>query len=453
MELLKSQISKEELLILTSLLNKDNKKLSFTILIILNYIGLLEDGEKLFSLDEEICCNIASFLGNNKSDDIFLFYGVLLIRNLCLDKNTCDIFNKYNIIKFFEEIYEKHLLDNKFIEYIIFSICNIISFELKKPKQCNFSVFIPCIKIFATQLRPYYAPDILYKYIYKLYELCISKDMNIYYEIINCKIHKELMSIYPHISEQYEILNQKLQKIASSKQNMSKEELDQYQKDKRDMEYLHSICLIILKILGKLMYLEDGILTQTLLNANICKFLYPLIHSNDIRIVKNVCFCLSNISSGTYGQLAYLFNENILYELIKVSKNIYDAMQLSKEKNDYYCQLRDTFREITFVFTSTINNSNFENCVPFVKSNDYTVVMVLMKGLELFGNINDEDLILAMLSAIEKLNSINHYFEGNIIAIMEKFGLKENLERIMMNKNWENVGYVEMIYDALFGEI
>ena len=123
LELIKNQTSKELLLILSSLLNKDNKKLSFNILYILITISEFDETEKIFSLDESICCNIASFLGNNKNDDIFLHNGILLIRNIIMNKNICDIFNKYKITKFFEEIYEKHLLDlicciNIFIIYM-----------------------------------------------------------------------------------------------------------------------------------------------------------------------------------------------------------------------------------------------------------------------------------------------------------------------------------------------
>ena len=119
LELLLSQISKEELIILTSLLNKDNKRLSYTTLYILINISALKDAEKLFYLDENICCNIASFSGNNKKDDILLKYGIMLIRNLTVDKNICEIFNKYKITEFYEEIYERHLLDNKIMDYLI----------------------------------------------------------------------------------------------------------------------------------------------------------------------------------------------------------------------------------------------------------------------------------------------------------------------------------------------
>ena len=454
LEFLKNQISKEELIILTSLLNKGDKKLSYNILYILNNIAVLKDSEILFSLDENICFNIASFLGNNKKDDILLFDGVLLIRNLSIDKNVCDIFNKYKIIEFFEEIYERILINNKFIELIMHIICNIIHFELiKSEKLRNISCFIPCLKIFATQLRPNYSPSQLYKYIYKIYELCISNNDDIYYEIINCKIHKELMNIYPHLYEHKQLLNQNLLQIISSKNDLSKEELENYQKIQKEMEYSYSTCLIILKIFGKILFSEDGILIQSLLNANICSFLTPLIQSHDLRVIKNISFCISNICAGTYGQMAYLFKNNTFYELIKVSKEIYEAMELTKDKGDNYNLLRDTFREINFSFGIAVNNSNFESCVPFVKCNNYTVVFVLMKGLGIFSTIENQDLIEIILQAIGKLNTINYLFEENILDIMEKYGLKDNLEKILQNKHWKIFKNVEIIYDSMFGMI
>lgn len=449
MELLQSQISKEELIILTSLLNKENKKLSYMTLYILINISSLQDAEKLFHLDENICCNIASFLGNNKKDDILLKYGILLIRNITIDKNICEIFNKYKITEFYEEIYERHLLDNKIMEYLTYSICNIIGYELKKTEnKINPIILLPCIRIIATQLRPNYEPPRIHRYIFKIYEICDYKKPEIYFQIINSKIHKELMNIYPRLSEKGQILKQKLEEINSSKNELPKEQIDQYQED---IEYYDSAGLLVLKILGKLMGIDDGILTQTLLNEDIASFLKPLILTNDLRTIKNVCFCFSNICSGTYGQIAYLFNNNALYELIKVSKNIYEAMELAKEKDDYYFQLKDTFREINFVFALTISNSIFEKSVPFAKCNDYTPVMILVKGLRIFCDVKNQDLLDTISKALMKLIYFNNFFDENICDVMEKFGFKENLENILLNKNWEIFEDFEKIYDSIFG--
>ena len=201
------------------------------------------------------------------------------------------------------------------------------------------------------------------------------------------------------------------------------------------------------------MSLDDGILTQTLLNANISSFLKPIILTNDIRTIKNACFCLSNICAGTYGQIAYLFHNNTLYELIKVSKNILEAMEYNKEKGDYYYQLKDTLREINYVFALTIHNGLFEKIVPFAKCDDYTPVMIIIKGLKIFCDINNQDLLDVILKTIYKLISFNNCLEDDICEIMEKFGLKENLENILLNKNWEVFEEAESLYDSIFGLI
>ena len=451
LELIKNQTSKELLLILSSLLNKDNKKLSFNILYILITISEFDETEKIFSLDETICCNIASFLGNNKNDDIFLHNGILLIRNIIMNKNICDIFNKYKITKFFEEIYEKKLLDNKFMEYLCYSICTIIHYEMKKKeKEINISILLPCVKILATQIRPNYSANLLHKYIYYLYELTYTDNSEIYYEIINCKIHKDIMNIYPIIYEKKELLKQKYQEKILSNDEISKKEIS---KNLEDSESYYTSCLVILKTLGKLMHLDDDIITQTLLNSNIHNFLKDVLHSNDIRAIKNACFCLSNICGGICGHISYLLDNNCLYDLINISKNIYDAMEFSKEKNDYYSQLKDTFREINFVFATAIQNLLFEKVAPLAQCNNYTVVIILVKGLEYFSDFKNQDLIKLIIFALYKLISINYLLKDNICDIMEKYGLKESLEKLMLNKDWEVWMYVDALYNSIFGLI
>ena len=133
---------------------------------------------------------------------------------------------------------------------------------------------MPCIRIIATQLRPNYEPSRIHRYIFRIYELSDFKNPEIYFQIINSKIHKELMEIYPKLSEKCDITQKKLDEINSSKNLFTQEQIA---KLKEDNEYYYYACLLILKILGKLMGKDDGILLQTLLNADISSFLKPLI--------------------------------------------------------------------------------------------------------------------------------------------------------------------------------
>lgn len=452
----KNQLTKEDLILLSSLLNKNDNKLTYNVVFTLVNISYLENGEKLFSLDDQICCNIASFLGNNRNEKDFLFYGLLLLKNICMDKNVCDIFNRYNIAEFFGEIYEKYLLDNKLmgylmaiISYIIYHLYNAF-FEKSK---VNISILIPLIKIIATQIRINYPPNLLYKYIYKIYQLCSFVDTDIHYEIINCKLHKELISIFPTIEEKVALLNQKLKEFLSLPKEEITKHQDEVTKYKDDLEYYDNSLLAILKIFGKLMYLDDGIITQNLLNAGISSFLTKVLQSNDIRIIKNACFCISNICAGTYGQSSYLFNDNTLYELIKVSKNILEAIELRQEKDDYYLQLLDVFREINFVFSITISNTLIEKVIPFCQCENYTVIIILMKGLNILLGDKNQDLFSSMFIAINKLILFTKDYDNNIFFNMEKYGLKENLEKIIITGSLALAKEAEKIHESLYGLI
>ena len=451
----KDQLTKEDLILLSSLLNKNDEKLTYNIVFILVNISFLENGEKLFSLDDNICCNIATFLGNNRNEKDFLFYGILLLKNICMDKNVCDIFIRYNITEFFGEIYEKYLLDNQFmghlmsiISYIIYHLYNASTAKTK----VNSSILLPLIKIIATQIRINYPPNLLYKYLYKIYQICSFVNSDLYYEIINCKLHKEMISIFPTIEEKQELLKQKLKEFLS----LPKEEItnnEELAKCNEDLEYYDNSLLVILKILGKLMYLDDGIITQTLLNAGISSFLAKTLQSNDIRIIKNACFCLSNICAGTYGQSAYLFNDNTLYELIKVSKNILEAIELSQKKDDYYLQLIDVFREINFVFSIIISNTLIEKVIPLCECENYTVILVLIKGLKYLLAEKNEELFEAMLFAINKIILFSKDNDKNIFFNMEKYGLKENLEKIIITGSLAMGKMAEKLHESLYGLI
>ena len=262
-----------------------------------------------------------------------------------------------------------------------------------------------------------------------------------------------MISIFPTIEEKVALLNQKLKEFLS----LPKEEITKYQEEitkyKDDLEYYDNSLLAILKIFGKLMYLDDGIITQNLLNAGISSFLTKVLQSNDIRIIKNACFCISNICAGTYGQSSYLFNDNTLYGLIKVSKNILEAIELRQEKDDYYLQLLDVFREINFVFSITISNTLIEKVIPFCQCENYTVIIILMKGLNILLGDKNQDLFSSMFIAINKLILFTKDYDNNIFFNMEKYGLKENLEKIIITGSLALAKEAEKIHESLYGLI
>ena len=193
-----NQLDYKFLLSMTYLLNKNNKKLSYDTLYILINLSYVDNGEQLF-FDEQIILNIATFLGNNKNDTTLLNSGIWLIKNITFDNSqsnkATEYFLNFKIINFFEEIYERNLLNNNFMCNLMSCLWNFINYKFKDTKDVFY--LLPSIKIIKTQLRPNLQPELLNKYIYTLYTLTLYKSIDIFYEMCNCKIHKELMNIYP----------------------------------------------------------------------------------------------------------------------------------------------------------------------------------------------------------------------------------------------------------------
>ena len=253
------------------------------------------------------------------------------------------------------------------------------------------------------------------------------------------------MNLYSLISEKLNSLKQDLN--PDSKIFILKTP-EQISKDYKDIEFYKNIHLLILKILGGLMSTDDGILTQTLLNANISLFLKNLLKSDDIRVIKNVCFCISNICAGTCGQISYLLKDNTFYELILVSKNIFEAFELREIKDDYYKLLQDTLREIIYAFSLAISNSIFEKIMTSLKSCDFIIIKILVKGLIIFQEKKYEDILEIIFEVIRKIYLFDNN-KSNFIDIMEKYGLKENLENLIQNGSKS----ARIISDALYNSI
>ena len=472
-----SQLNCDYMILLTSLFNKGNKKLSYCLLYILISIGYMQTGEELFILDEKIVLNIAMFLDNNKNEKILLYNGILLIKNLSFNEKICEILLRYKILDFFEAIYERNILDADFMRILMNCINNFINYVIKMhkiKKNKEFLCLLPCIKIIKNQLRPNYSVDLLFKYIYKLYEIACICSSEIFYEMINCKIHNEIMNIYPIIIQHIEELknNIKLYENIYSNKNkeddtinhINNEEYQKYKKNVKDLDVYKQICLIILKILGKLMSKEDGILTQNLLDSGIANFLTNVIQSHEVRVIKNAAFCISNICAGTCGQIGYLLKNNTILELIKVSKNIYDALdynEKNKNKNEYFCELKDALREINFVFSLTIENCLFEKTIPLVRFNNYTIILVLLKGLNVLDDKNNEDLFINILKAFYKLISFDRTDNNNsnnnekflsFTEILERNGFKETLAKLQSSENIILSTLAFRMHDALFND-
>ena len=430
-ELLVNQINSGFLIFLTSLFNRNHNKLSYDILYILINVSFNTKGEELFCSDEKILLNIATFLGNNKNDSKLLTNGIWLLRNIISNKKIAEILLNFQLIDFFDTIYES---------------------------------LLPAINIIKTQLRPNLQPDLLFKCFYSLLNIAHFNSSDVYQTMTNCKLHKEIMNLYPIIIEKINKLNIIIKNYESKNNidNNNEKEDEQYIQYKKDLENYNNIVLIILKILGKMMSLEDGILTQILIDSGISHFLKNALQSPNPQIIKNVSFCISNICAGTYGQMANLFENNTFIELIKVSKNIYEALDYNlKIDNEYYKALIDAFREINYAFSLAIINCIYEKIIPLAKYDNYAVILILVKGLNIFSNKNYEDIINNILAALYKLivndrgekMDDNNNNGTNFSKVMEKNGLKEYLEKLLaQSKNHKILYDAERIYDSIFND-
>ena len=445
-----NQINNEYLLLFSSLLNKNNKKLSYEILIILLNISYLDKGELLFGSEEKVISNIASFMGNNRTDKILLNLGILLIKNIT-HKNSLvrQIFQNYHILQFFNEIYENFIFENNFMKNLIFCIGNFINSRFGDDNS------LASIKIIKTQLNLNTPLEILVRYVYILFNLSYYNDPKVYNEMIKYNIPSILMNIYPFKKEKW-----KLGQNCDDKKEDDTNEISIKEKEKNERD----LSLLILKILGKMLYSENKTISDNLLNNGIGKFLNKVFQSNDIKIIKNSFFCLSNLCVGFFGQISYLYNNDTIFEAFKVAQYVYDTLDSNNKfinsfiNNDFI----EAFKEINFAISLIIINSLYERLIPFARNHNYAIVKILLKGLRIFPECkykNNKRLILYILNAISKLNEYEknndeeELLKNNISKyseFLEKNGFKEILEKLMVNPDGEVADAAEKLYDILY---
>ena len=445
------QLNDEILLLLTSLLNKNNNSLSSEILIILINISYPLEGEMLFGNEEKVITNIANFLGNNKTNINLLYYGILLIKNIT-SKNSLvkQILQSYNIIQFFNEIYENYLLDVNFINSMILCIGHFINSIFDNNKN-----ILSSIKIIKTQLDKNIPVRNLVEYVYILYNLSLSNNIKTYEAMVKYEVEKCLMDIYPFENDiKIKELNEE-----------NKNSINSDEKDVTENDY-QNLRLLILKILGKIMSSEgNDEITQKVVDNGIAKFLNRVLQTNNVKIIKNAFFCASNICAGTYGQISNLYDNGTLFELIKAAKGIYDSLDNNNFINS--CIRTDyinAFKEINYVISLTIINSLYERLIPLAKYKNYITILILLKGLKFFEDFNtsnNKSLLIYDLNAISKLidydntedeNESQMFVGVNFREFLEQHGFKEILEKLQTNGDESIVDLAEQIYEKLYDD-
>ena len=451
-KMITDQLNDEYLLLLTSLLNKNNKKLSFNILIILVNVSFTDEGELLFGHEEKVISNIASFMGNNRTDINLLDFGILLIKNIT-HKNSLvkQIFKNYNLIQFFNEIYDKFLLDTNFMRNLILCIGHFVDSRFGDPN------ILSSIKIIKTQLKPCIPIESLTQYVYILYNLSFYADPQIIEEMVKNEIHKDFMNIYPFNIDNNIKINQKYEEQKNENNNkiIIEEKEDETSKYKK-------LSLLILKTLGKMLSLENNNINKTIVDSGIGKFLNKVFQSTDIKIIKNAFFCLSNICAGTYGQISNLYDNDTIFEAFKIAEYVYDTLESSnKFINSLITEdFIKAFREINYSIALIIINSLYERLMSYVRNHNYAVIKILLKGLKIFSenNIDNKNkyLIIYILNAISKINDYEkdndeeELIMSNLIKFpefLEQNGFKEILGKLLLNPDEDIVDIAENIYD------
>ena len=435
----------------TLLFNKGNRRLSFGILNILINLTVTKKGEMLFGNDENIILNIATFLGKNKNDIIFLEYGILLIKHMtCKNSLVKQILVKYNIIDFFNEIYQKFVLNGEIMEDLIICLGHFIDSRFDKNKDILYS-----ISIIKSQLNKSIPTQSLVKYVYILYNLALYKNDVIIKKMIDEDIHKTLMELFPFNEEKY--VNTKNDDKFNYINNIEIKEKDSDEKDFQNLR------LLIIKLLTKLLGIEDDGFTQKIIDSGLCLFLNKLLEFSDIKIIKNALFCIQNICCGSYGQIAQLYDNKTIKLTLLVARNVNETLNSTNQfinnlsKKDFVTALK----EIDRVFSLLIINSLFDRLIPLVEYDNYLIILLLLESFKYLDDDDkkDNDLISLIVRAIFKLLDFfkNNSDEkgdnialNNFIKLLEKNGFKEILGKMQYNSDEEIMIAAEKIFDEYF---
>ena len=446
------QITQEILDILINLLQKNNSKLSYSILQILINVTFLNEGEILFGPDKTTLYKIATFLGNNRFEREMLYNGLWLIRHITHKNSEVRLhLLNFQFMEFLSEIYIKYICDNDVMDQILCCISNIVKCQFKD----NINHYLCIIKILKTQLNPVFSIDKINRNVSIIFNLTTFNSEKIDNEIIENKIHIDLMNIFPLFLLPQYYNNSTL----SSKSNNITE---------NDKEKYKLLAIYIIRILGKICSLDEKYfpLTQKLINDNVSDFYRKVLLIEDLKIIKNVAFSMSNICSGNYGEISSLLDSGALLELINVSSNIYEALNGNYNfDSEKIKELKEAFSEINYVLSLTLNNSLYEKIIPYVLYKNGIYIQCLLKAMQLYNN--NEVLTRYCISAIRKLNIYakansdflitvkgkdNNEIKINFYEFGDKYGMKETIEKLQLNSNEKIADKADELYDEIYDD-
>ena len=431
---------------LVDLLNKNNKKLSYTIFLILIDITSLDFKEELFIKEENILYKIITYLISIKNDKILSEKGIYFLRNISLDNiNIQKILIKNNIFIYCKEIYYKYFFDNDFIHNIIKCLGNF-TYDINIKYIKNYLILLDMIKPY---LNNFTEKKRLNKYLNYIYNILInddSDDIIIEYFFEN-EIYKNLIEIYPFNNDIVDINEEK--------------------------NFIDNIKVLILKIFGKILAINDkNDLIKKLIDFGLINFLEKILSSylnpnsdfnnnNNLSILKNLFLCISNLSMEIY-YINIFYNKDIISKLIKIGNNIYNLLKNNFNINNNNKNIFNLFRETCYVLALIVINSEYQKLIPIIKYNNNIIIIFFIEGLDLFSKKNN--IILLCLQALNKLvnydkimeeynNNIridNNLLNYNFCETMERNGIKSILDIYILDKRKDINNMANNIYKKLY---
>ena len=439
LKFLTEQLNDEYLLLFSSLLNKGNKQLSFDILIILINITFTQQGELLFGKEENVINNISVFLGNNKTDNVLLGYGFLLIKHITTHNSLVKhILYKYKIIEFINDIYQMHILDSFLMDNLISCLGRFINLRFEKNKN-----FLGSIKIIKSQLNKNTEIFLLIKYIKILYNLAVYDDQTILKQMFDEDIYKNLLELFPFDDDYFININKNM-KFNYINNDINIDNKEYYKEKLRDLR------ILILKTIGRILGVKEKKYIQKIIDFGFYQFLNQLLKLTDIKIIKYAFYCIGSICKGTFGQIKNLYDNNTISLAYIVAKKVYENIKNNKLNKELLEEYFKALKEIIFCFCLLILNSLNEKLIPFINSDNYFIISLLKEGLKLFeDNTKNETLIITIFDAFSHLLKLPN---NNFPLFLEQNGFKEILNKLLINSKEEIVDKAQKFYDEYFDD-
>lgn len=332
-----------------------------------------------------------------------------------------------------------HIFDSFLMDNIISCLGRFINLRFEKNKNC-----LGSIKIIKSQLNKNTEIFLLIKYIKILYNLAVYDDEVILKQMFEEEIYKNLLELFPFDDDHFNNVN-KNHKFNNINNDINIDDKEYYKKELKDLR------IIILKTLGRILDIKDKKYIQKIIDLGFYQFLNQLLKFTDIKILKYCFYCIGSICQGTYGQIINLYDNNTISLAYIVSKNIYETINSkTKINNDLLPEYFKALNNIIFCFALLILNSLNEKLIPFINSDNYFIILLLIEGLKLFNDVEkNEELILIIFDAFNHLLRLPN---NNFLLFLEQNGLKEIVDKFLLSSKESIVDKAQTFYDDYFDD-